>query len=242
MPALSRRTSRPAYRNSLSRIASARSVWGLLLACCLLPATPAAAWQNEAETGNTLKATLVEITSRGRTHTVVVETDGGEKQQFKVTPKVDFSVTAPAKGDLLKPGQFIFVEGFVTNDRFFGKQYSVLVQHQGRLPRPAITKAPKKAGRSTNAYFITGEIVSRQQDEAYPDFETLTLKVGGKNGTNVYLDKGFTVTASSNNPELAEAGAEVEITGKPGRGGRVDVTSIEVRRKAPFPAEEGDSE
>lgn len=222
----------PAARRTISLTASLALLAGLFLA------SPARAWQEDDAGPPTVTGKLVEITSRGRTHTVVVESSDGEKHEFRVTGKTDFAIVAPATEKLLREDQYVRVEGVATNQRMFGKQFAVLVRHSGRMPKPAIAKAPKKVGRSLNTYFVSGPIISRQQDTDYPDFETITIKVGGKKGTNVYLDKGYRVTARSNNPELAEPGSAVTVIGKPGRGGRVDVVSVEIRRTTPFPEED----
>ena len=177
----------------------------------------------------TVKGTWVSIERKGRTTILTLETESNEKKEFIIRPRVKFSVTASGDDEFLAPGQFVSAKAVLTNNRLFGKRFTVHVGRRSRKRRDKIVKASNVAGESVNTYSASGQILSRQPNKQDPDYETITLKVGGKQGTPVFLDKGYTVTVSSDDPEMAKLGSAVELEGRPLRGGRFNVTKVTVK-------------
>ncbi len=174
--------------------------------------------------GTSIKGKLVKIEKKGRATTLVVSTADGEKQ-IPVTSRVDFAVTAKGDEGFLVPGQFISTPAVLANNLLFSKRFIVYVG-KGRKPKSQLVKAPKMIGQSVNTWLVAGSIVSRQQDKDYEDYETLKLKAG--RGATVFIDKGFTVTVSSSDSELATVGSAVEIFGQQ-RGKRFTAARVTVQ-------------
>lgn len=205
------------------------------VASCL--AVPDSGWGQGKKKPVTIKGTVVSLEKKGRTQLLIIENSAKEKQEFKLTSKVDFSIVAKGDDGFLAAGQYVSTIAQLSNNRLFAKKYTVYVG-KGRRPKPTLAKAPPKIGRSKNSYLVSGMIVSRQQDKEYADFETITLKVGGRNGTPVFLDKGFAVSVNINDPNLVKPGMPVELQGIPLRGDRVNVLKVTVRLPKPLKAKE----
>lgn len=158
-----------------------------------------------------LTGTLVSATKAGRTAKLVVKTSDGE---IEVSATSRTPVVVKAKGDVgfLSAEQFVTVEPQLSNADYFGKQFTVHLG-KGRKPRQVFEKAPKQAGRAKNTYLVAGEIVSRQQDADYPEFQTIIVSAAGKKA-KIFLDKGFQVQVVTNDVALAPAGSKVTLEGR----------------------------
>lgn len=192
----------------------------------------------------TLTGKLVSLETVGRNRVLTVEvadkeTNEKETKQFTMTARTDFAVTATGDDGFLKAGQFVSSLPVRTNNRFFGKTFTVHVG--GGKPKPVLAKAPKMIGVSKAAWNVAGQIVSREPDKQYPDYDVLTLRVGRRN-VPVFLDKGYSVTVRLAEVEMIEPGAAVELQGRPAAGNRFLVTQATIKLAKPLKAAEFFSE
>lgn len=187
----------------------------------------------------TLKGTVAEVKKKGRlTSLMILSEGGGAPFEVIVSPKIQFSVEA--KGDLgfLRDRQIVTGTGTLTNQMLFVKKWTVHVGPLAKRTKPSVKEAPKRVGQSLNSYDIAGMIMSRQQDEKFPDYETLTLNVAQLKKAPVYIDKGATVTVSTTATDTVEEGTPVEYVQVPAPGGRYRVAALRVLIKEPLKSEE----
>lgn len=186
-----------------------------------------------------LKGTVAEVKKKGRlTSLVILSEAGGDPFEVLVSPKIQFSVEA--KGDLgfLRDRQIVTGTGTLTNQMLFVKKWTVHVGPLAKRTKPTVKKAPNRVGQSTSAYDIAGMVMSRQQDEKFADYETLTLNIAQLKKAPVYIDKDATVTVSTTETDLVEEGTPVEYIQVPAAGGRYVVAALRVLLKEELKSEE----
>jgi hypothetical protein len=186
-----------------------------------------------------LKGTVAEVKKKGRLTSLVIKSEaGGDPITVLISPKIQFSVEA--KGDLgfLCDRQIVTGTGVLTNQMLFVKKWTVHVGPLAKRTKPRVAKAPNRIGQSTNAYDLAGMIMSRQQDEKFADYETLTLNVAQLKKAPVYIDKGATVTVSTTETDMIEEGTPVEYVQVPAAGGRVQIVAVRVLLKEALKSEE----
>jgi hypothetical protein len=182
----------------------------------------------------TLTGTVKEIQEQGRISTLVVTTDDGQEHEFRLTPKVQFEVTAPGDEGFVRPGVFMSAQGVLTNNQLFIKSLNVYLIGKGqRAPAGRFAKAPAKVGASENTYDISGTIVAKQENPDYPDYEVLAIKAAGRTPP-VMLEKGFEVTIVGMTPEMAQPEAPVELEVTPLRGDRFNLVKATVKLSDPL--------
>lgn len=192
--------------------------------------------------GDTLEGEVVSLEKKGRSTVLTVKTvdeESQEEQQREIilTPRVAFVIVAKADDAFLAAGRYLQVTGVTTNDKFFGREFIVTIDENVRKAPAKVVKAPARAGQSTNSYIVTGEVVSRQQDEQFNEYEVLMLK-GGRQGIPVYIDETHSVQVSSSDSELATAGSKVELEGRLLANGRFNATKVVVHLAEPLKAED----
>jgi len=186
-----------------------------------------------------LKGTVVEVKKKGRLTSLVIKSEaGGDPITVLISPKIQFSVEA--KGDLgfLRDRQIVSGTGVLTNQMLFVKKWTVHVGPLAKRTKPQVVKAPNRIGQSTNAYDLSGMIMSRQQDEKFAEYETLTLNVAQLKKAPVYIDKGATVTVSTTETDMIEEGTPVEYVQVPAAGGRFRIAAVRVLLKEVLKSEE----
>jgi hypothetical protein len=211
----------------------------LALACsAMLLAHATAIAQPEQGESPTQSGTLQEVQTKGRISTLVIQTDAGESYEVKVTPQLNFAVTAPGDEGFVAPGVFISGRGPLTQEKVFLNDVSVYLFPPGRRP-PAgrIQKADPKDGESLAVYQVAGEVAAAGPAEGYPEYTDLNLKVGGR-VPDVWLEKDYKVQVYSADPAHAAAGAKVEVLMKPLRGGKFLPVGVKVLREEPFQSAE----
>lgn len=212
------------------------------IACALLLGSTrdAQAQQGQAQKPPpALKGTVAEVKQKGRLTTLVILSEaGGDPIEVLVSPKIQFSVEA--KGDLgfLRDRQIVTGTGTLTNQMLFVKKWTVHVGPLAKRTKPAVTKAPNRIGQSTNAYDLSGMIMSRQQDEKFAEYETLTLNVAQLKKSPVYIDKGATVTVSTTDTDMIEEGTPVEYVQVAAAGGRYKIAAVRVLLKDALKSDE----
>lgn len=211
----------------------------VILSAALPPAARAQPPQNQTETRS---GTLVEIKKQGRGRFLVFEGADGEQQEFPLTPKVDFVVTAPGDAAAIAPGNFLTGTGTLTNNKLFLSDVSVRLAQKGKkLPPGNIVKAPAVVGESEMSYVISGVIVAAAPDTENAGYHLVALRLPGKIPP-ILLEPGFSVSVSSADPELAKAGAPVELEVAPLRGGRFNLLKATVKLDEPIAAAEAEAE
>jgi hypothetical protein len=213
----------------------------LHLAVALLTAgmIPAAAWSQRGEPmTETRNGTVVEIQEKGRSRTLVVDV-GGEQQEYPLTPKVAYEVSAPGDAGFVDKGRFLSARGIVTNDKLFIQSVTiVLVKPRQKPPASGLQKAPMAEGESVNSWDIAGEITASGADTDYPDYTAVDLKISGRT-QRVYLEPGFSVTVKTTDPTLIEvpSGTPIALQGTP-RGERFILSGASVQLSEPLTAAE----
>lgn len=207
-----------------------------LIAILFTPAVATA--QRTAVETETRNATVVEVKEQGRSRILVVQNEAGEQQEFPLTARVTFRVTAPGDSGFVTAGQYLAGTGVLTNEQIFLKNVEVrLVTGRGRQQPGRITKAPEQAGQSQNAYLVAGPIVAAAPDANYPDHQRVELRVAGPNAP-LMLEPGFQVTVVSTDTALVTEGAAVELEVAPLRGGRFNLIAATVKLDEPLSSEE----
>lgn len=182
----------------------------------------------------TLTGTVKEIQEQGRVSTLVVTTEDGTEHEFRLTPKVQFEVTAPGDEGFVRPGLFMSAQGVLTNNQLFVKSLNVyLLGKAQRPPAGRFAKAPAKVGASQNTYDISGTIVAKQESPDYPDYEMLAIKAAGR-VPPIMLEKGFKVTVVGMTPEMAPPEAPIELEVTPLRGDRFNLVKATVKLSDPL--------
>ena len=69
-------------------------------------------------------APSVEIQEKGRSRTLVVEVSG-EQQEYPLTPKVAYEVSAPGDAGFVGEGRHLSGRGTVTNDKLFIRSLTI---------------------------------------------------------------------------------------------------------------------
>ena len=207
-----------------------------MLTAGMLPAA-ALAQRGEPMT-ETRSGTLVEIQEKGRSRTLVVDVSG-EQQEYPLTPKVAYEVSAPGDAGFVGEGRHLSARGTVTNDKLFIKSLTItLVKPRQKAPASGLQKAPMVEGESVNSWDVAGEITASGADTDYPDYTAVDLKIGGRT-QRVYLEPGFTVTVKTGDPTLitVPAGTSVTLEGTP-RGERFILSAAQVQLSEPLTAAE----
>lgn len=195
--------------------------------------------QKQEPAFTTVKGTVSEVLKKGRLTSLVIKAEaGGEPVTVPITPKIQFVVQAKGDSGFLRDKQVVSGRGTLTNEMLFVKNWTVHVGASARKLRSGAQKAAKKIGESVNSYDVQGKVVSRQQDEDYPDYETLLLDVRQLKGKPVYIDKGATVTVSMSETDRIKAGTPLEVYQVPDRGGRIRIAGIKVMLKETLKSEE----
>jgi hypothetical protein len=216
-----------------------------LVAAGILPSA-AVAQRGEPMT-ESRSGTLVRIEEKGRSRTLVVDV-GGEEEEYPITPRVEFEVSAAGDAEFVRPEKFLQARGTVTNDKLFIKSLTiVLLQPRQKTPPSGLRKAPMVEGESVNSWDIAGEIVGSAADTDYPDYTAVEIKTGGRM-QRVYLEPGFSVTVKTSDPTVLPIpeGTSVELLGTP-RGQRFILSGVKVQlpealTAAQVFAEEGEAE
>ena len=229
------------YRKRLSKCSGLFGIGRALVVAAglaaLAPVTAAEKKQGGLEEDpERIKGKLVSLERKGRSLVLTMTDKDGEEKEFMLTSRVSLLISAKGDNGFLAPKQFVSTTAVMSNKMLFAKQLNVLVS-KGKTPRAGLAKAPPKAGQSMNAYLVAGEILSRQNSKEYEDYETVTVNVGGRNGTSVFLDKGYTVTVSVTDPEFAKPEADVELQGQTARG-RFNVTAVKIKLKGELKSED----
>lgn len=188
--------------------------------------------QQQAAEPEPVRGKVVSVGKKGRIPLLTVETDSGE-QEILITPKVDFSITAPGDETFVVPGLYVTGKAVESNKMYFAKEITV---HVGQKGRSGMAKAPAAVGESVNSYLIAGEIAARQQSEEYPEYEVILLKIG--RGQPVFLEKDLEVTVSLNDPEQIPEDAAVELHGRLLKNGTMIVQKATVVLTEPLKAED----
>jgi hypothetical protein len=183
----------------------------------------------------TVTGKLVSVTKKGRNAVLTIETADKETKEFQVTTRAKLAVTAKGDVGFLVKGQFVSAMPVATNNKLFGKKFTVHVGPGKK--RGVFAKAPKQVGVSTAAWNVAGQITGRGKDKDYPDYEVIALRVG-KRTVPVFLDKGYTVTVLLADVSRAEPGSAVTIEGRPGTRNRFTVSSVKVVLAKPLKSEE----
>ncbi|MHC4877341.1 MAG: hypothetical protein ACYTGL_12670 [Planctomycetota bacterium] len=159
------------------------------------------------------KGTVAEVVRKGRALTLMIKSEaGGEPIPVAVTPRLNFALEAKADDGFLRERQVVSGRGTLTNQALFVKNWTVHLGPAARRMRGGVQKAAKVIGESVNSCDVLGEIVTRQTDPDYPEYESLTLKVPALKGKPVYIDKGATVTASISDTNRITAGDTCTVT------------------------------
>lgn len=185
------------------------------------------------------KGTVGEVIRKGRaTSLVILSEAGGEPITVPITPRLQFAVEA--KGDLgfLAEKQVVSGRGTLTNKSLFVKGWTVHVGLSARKIKPFVKESAKVVGQSQNSYDFAGTISARQQDEDYPDYETVITNIPQLKRGPIYIDKGATVTVSMTETELVEEGAKVEFIAQLLKNGRLQITALKVLLEEPLKSEE----
>ncbi len=193
---------------------------------------------NQTTQSNIRSGKLIEVQTKGRLRTLIIEEDDGTRHEVRLTPKIQFAVTGPGDKGFLQVGQFITGKGVLTNEQLFLSEVTVYLLPKGkRPPLGKYQKAPKKEGESVNTYLISGAITAVGPDKDYSDYTRLALKTSGR-VPPIFLDKNFKLKISSSDISHAPDGASVQMLVRPLRGGRVMPMRIKIDRTEPFKSEE----
>jgi hypothetical protein len=212
----------------------------VVVGVCFAATVPQHAGAQKSRKTSIFKGKLVNVKKSRRITLFTVETADKETKEFQITAKTKFTMTATGDDGFLKAGQYVSCTPVMSNNKFFGKKFTV---HVGlKKPKGVLAKAPKQAGASRNAWNVAGQIVSRQSDKDFPDYEVLTLRIG-KRSVSVFLDKGYSVTVHVTDPKFARPGALVELQARPASRNRLTVSNAVVTPAKPLKAAEffGDS-
>ncbi|QDU39025.1 hypothetical protein Mal4_33580 [Maioricimonas rarisocia] len=183
-----------------------------------------------------IRGTLVEIVEKGRARNLVFEDSEGKRTELALTGRMKVEVTAPGDASLVVPGQFVAAEGVLTNKQIFVRELMLIPVRKGqRVPVGRARKLPPKPGQSQNAYQVSGAVISLTQDEDYPEYKRLMLKMSPQ--APVMLESGFTVEVRTSNLEMAQPGADVTIEAQPLRGGRLVPTRVTIALNDPITLE-----
>ncbi len=175
------------------------------------------------------KGTVAEVVKKGRSLTLMIKSEaGGAPIPVAITPRLNFAIEAKADDGFLRERQVVSGRGTLTNQALFVKNWTVHLGPTARRMRGGVQKAAKVIGESVNSYDVLGEIVTRQTDPDYPEYESLTLKVPALKGKPVYIDKGATVTASVPDTSKIAAGDECTITHTLAPNGQPVLLSLKV--------------
>ncbi|MBT4863675.1 MAG: hypothetical protein HON53_00955 [Planctomycetaceae bacterium] len=183
----------------------------------------------------TVTGKLVSVTKKGRNAVLTVETADKETKEFQVTSRAKMAVTAKGDVGFLTKGQFVSAQPVATNNKLFGKKFTVHVGPGKK--RGVFAKAPKQVGVSTAAWNVAGQITGRVKDADYPDYEVIALRAG-KRTVPVFIDKGYSVTVLLADVSRAEPGSAVTIEGRPGTRNRFTVSAVKIDLAKPLKAEE----
>lgn len=215
-----------------------------LLSICLILTLSGVAVAQRGPQPESITGKVKEVKKKGRLKVLVVTTDDGTEMEFPVTPKVQFEVTAKGDAGFVRPGVFLTAKATLTANQLFVRNVRVLLIDKGqRTPTGKITKAQPKPGASVNSFDVSGELLARQMSPDYPDYEVLALKIPGR-VPPVMLEKNFSVTVVSQNPESATPDSPVELQVTKLRGDRLNLVSATVTLAEPMKASEvfGDSD
>lgn len=232
---------------------SAARLWSVLAAACVLTlaglASPAAAQkaapkagaQNQEESlrPEPIQGTVAEVIRKGKaTSLKILSEAGGDPIVVAVTPQIQFAVEAPGDSGFLREKQTVHGKGVITNELLFVKDWTVHVGPLARRMKPGLQQAERAIGASVNTYEVLGQVISRQQDKDYPDYETLKLNVAQLRGKPVYIEKEATVTVSTTETDRITEGAACEYFQQPGPGGRFKIVALKVKLKDELKADE----
>ena len=145
-------------------------------------------------------------------------------------------ITGKGTDEMLKAKQFVSTIATKSNDKFFTKEVTIHMT-TGRKPKPSFAPAPKKVGRSVNAFSILGSVVSFGDDDDFKDYKSLSVKVGANTG-KVLMEKGYKIVVATNDTSLIKEGAKIEVEGKPGRGGRFTISKTTIPLDKEFKPED----
>ncbi|MBI1311918.1 hypothetical protein GC176_11550 [bacterium] len=210
-----------------------------LTAICLAVSAPAEAQfgnqqqqrqtQKQQSAVSESKGTITDVVRKGRSLTLMIKSEGGgEPIPVAITPRLQFAVEAKADDGFLREKQVVSGRGTLTNEALFVKNWTVHLGPAARRMRGGVQKAEKVIGESVNSYDVLGQVVSRQTDKDYPDYETLTLNVPALKGKPVYIDKGATVVASLSETDKIAAGNNCEIKFALAPNGQPVILSVKV--------------
>lgn len=226
--------------------------WTCLSAVCLvLPAQTQAQFGNQQQRQNQpqkpeiteSKGTIADVVRKGRALTLLIKSEaGGEPIPVAITPRLQFAIEAKADNGFLREKQVVSGRGTLTNESLFVKNWTVHLGPSARRMRGGVQKAEKVIGESVNSYDVLGQVLSRQTDPDYPDYETLTLNVPALKGKPVYIDKGATVTARIEDASKITAGNECRVTHTLAPNGQPVILAVKVMLDGEMKAEDYFSE
>jgi membrane-associated protease RseP (regulator of RpoE activity) len=163
--------------------------------------------------GEATEGTIAAIEKKGRITQIRVGVIGGNTIDVDLTPKVALQIQFQGDEGFLVDGLLASMEGVESNQALFVEDVTIFPQHTGKLPPAKVAKLPPKAGRSMNAYGVSGEIVKFTPDNE-GKYHQLSLKSTGKEPVVVYLEKPTRIEVIATNPELLEVGQKVELQGR----------------------------
>lgn len=201
----------------------------------LFVVVPHSAHAQKGAEPTTVKGKLVSIEKKGRTAKLTVETSDKETKEFQITARASLLITATGDDGFLAKGQFISAQPVESNNKLFGKKFTV---HVGPGRKTGVfAKPPKTPGLSKAVWNVAGQIMERANDKEFPDYEVIAVRAGRKT-VPVFLDKGYSVTVLLADVDLAEPGSTVTIEGKPGTRDRFTVTAATIELAKPLNSEE----
>lgn len=189
--------------------------------------------KTETKTG-----TVKEISTKGRSTTLVFTDSDGTDHQFMLTPRIVFEVHGKGDAGFVSNGQVVKGTGVLTNERLIVNAVSVYLLGPGKKAPPGkYAKSTAVAGSSQNSYDFMGEVIGMKPDEDYPDYQQLAVKIAAK-VPPIMLEKEFTVDVVSPSVEMAKAGMPVEFEVVPVRGGKQNLVRATVTVEEGFKSED----
>lgn len=184
-----------------------------------------------------LMGTITEIKEVGRNTVAVITNDQGQTVEALLN-RTAIEIIADGDEGFVREGAYIGAEGVFTNEVIIVDSLRVQLPQQKnqKFPRGMIRKAPPRPGTSQNSYQLIGSVQALKPNPDYPEYTMLLLDAPGRNPI-INLRQGYTVKVLTGNPELLQAGMEVEIEGQANRGKFV-VTKLIVNLPEPLDSAE----
>lgn len=182
-----------------------------------------------------VNANLVSVNHNGVRSTILLQDQHGNRTEFSIDSKVDFSITRKTDSTSLAEGQLVSVQVKRNGAQILAQRLVIDIDGQGSF-------ASKGNGSSTGSSqrqpdVLTGRILSvNPSSESTSGNGSITMRVGNYTG-DVELGSGTVVLAQSRDPRLAEPGASVLVDGLRSSNGNFSVRVVSIERTSPFPTD-----